>query len=94
MFDGVSDLSQYVALHTDDPSAFSLQSTYEACYNGYSRVRLAAFGKTMGFGMKTGGSDQLITHYSIGSAGIIFSCAPMKPNIFVTNYVSPLLTFS
>ena len=69
----------YIALHTGDPGEAGDQSTNEADYTSYARVAVArsAGGWTVAgnnvsnaaeiaFPEKTGGDDDIVTHFSIG----------------------------
>ncbi len=94
-----SPLSQLVlALHTADPGATGLQSTNELVYTGYGRGaalrQLSAWtivnnvispAGRIEFGKMTGGTEQLATHLSIGTAssggGKIICRLALSPNI-------------
>ncbi len=72
--------SLYVSLHTADPGEAGNQSSNECDYTGYSRVAVArtAGGWTVAgnqvsntakitFGQMTGGSEDVATHFGIGT---------------------------
>jgi hypothetical protein len=101
--------SLYAALHTADPGEGGNQATSECSYTGYARVPIARSGAgftvagnqgslaaNVDFGVKTAGSDQVATFFSIGvaSAGatkIIFRGA-LSPTISIENGTTPRLT--
>lgn len=100
--------SLFLALHTADPTATGNQSTNEVVYTGYARVAVARVSGSwviagnsvspvtaIDFPEKTGGTDGIATHASIGvaSAGatkILYSGA-LTPVINYMNGVTPRL---
>ncbi|MCP4967383.1 MAG: hypothetical protein GY926_19395 [bacterium] len=96
----------FVSLHTGDPGEAGVQTTSECAYTGYARVAVdrdgAAWTVTansvspasdIDFGEKTGGGDETVTHFAIGTAtsgaGKILYYGTMTPNISVVNGTIP-----
>ncbi len=101
--------SLYVSLHTADPGETGTQTTSESAYTGYSRQAVArnntgsnrwtVSGDTadntdnVDFGQKTGGSDETVTHFGIGTAssgaGALMYKGALTSSLSVTNGIEP-----
>ena len=101
----VADGSLYISLHTADPGEAGDQTTNEADYTGYGRVAVArGAGFTVAganvsnaakvtFGEKTGGPDDTITHFGIGTAtsgvGNLLMSGALDASLLVSDGVTP-----
>lgn len=95
-----------ISLHTADPGEAGDQTTSEATYTGYARIPVARTSSgwavaagtadnvaVITFGEKTGGGDQTITHFGVGTdntgAGRLLGSGALTASLLVSNGVTP-----
>lgn len=96
----------WISLHTSDPGEAGAQNTNEADYTSYARVSVARSGAgwtvsgsnasnaaAVTFPAKTGGADDVVTHFGIGSdssgAGNLFFKGALGASRTISDGVTP-----